>query len=441
MIVFISCNNGGLSMVQMKEKQITFSDKTHALDNNDNFSPDGRYLCYDTRGTVYNNNLANCKSVETVEITTGIETVLWNPESVTGENGAPGIGAVSWHPIENKVVMIHGPLLSEVKNRGYYGIRNRNGVEVDALGKGETNYLDLRDVNSKESTIPGAHRGGTHRHEYSRNGKRVGFTYDDFLLPEYDRTIGFMEQNDKAPGDVSHYFAVLLKPVRKGFSKPGEIEKAYGDSWITYEGTKRAFIGVVRAENGVDYDTSLFVANIPSGIDITSAYSGDSKSYPEPPKGVTIQRLTYDTWVGGIVRGSLDGKQIAFLKRDKNDIEQLFVISTDVSEEIGSNKLSSRQVSFVKEGVSSFRWHPSGNWIFSISKGNILVTYVGAGEKFGQSVYLTDNEKRRSQLVISPDGNMLAYDIPVFSELKAREFEQVFVMNLDWNVINEFIEK
>lgn len=78
----------------MKEKQISFSPKNHALDNNDNFSPDNRFLCYDTRGTVFNDNLGNCKSIEKIEIETGIETILWQPGSITGEQAAPGVAAV-----------------------------------------------------------------------------------------------------------------------------------------------------------------------------------------------------------------------------------------------------------------------------------------------------------------------------------------------------------
>ncbi|MCK5815772.1 MAG: hypothetical protein KAH07_07495, partial [Flavobacteriaceae bacterium] len=107
-----SCKKDNSELI-MVEKQITFESKTHALDNNDNFSPDGKYLCYDTRGMVYNNNLANCKSIEKVEIATGNTTVLWEPKSVSGENGAPGVAAVSYHPTENKVVFIHGPFLEE----------------------------------------------------------------------------------------------------------------------------------------------------------------------------------------------------------------------------------------------------------------------------------------------------------------------------------------
>ena len=71
-----SCDQKRDASVLMNEKQITFSPRTHALDNNDNFSPDGGFLCYDTRGTIYNENLANSKSIEKVEISTGIETIL-----------------------------------------------------------------------------------------------------------------------------------------------------------------------------------------------------------------------------------------------------------------------------------------------------------------------------------------------------------------------------
>ena len=104
-----------INEISMKEKQITFEEKTHALDNNDNFSPDGKFLCYDTRGSVFNDNLANCKSIEKVEIATGDITVLWEPPSVTGENAAPGVAAVSYHPSEDKVIFIHGPFLEEVE--------------------------------------------------------------------------------------------------------------------------------------------------------------------------------------------------------------------------------------------------------------------------------------------------------------------------------------
>ena len=172
LVAVFSCNSNSteeyMIFIKMEESQITFSSKTHALDQNDNFSPDGKFLCYDTRATVYSENLANSKSVEKVEIATGEETILWKPESVTGENAAPGIAAVSYHPYENKVIFIHGPNLDEVEARGYYGIRNRTAREVDGDDNLQINYVDKRDIVNNPTT-PGAHRGGTQNNQTKTN--------------------------------------------------------------------------------------------------------------------------------------------------------------------------------------------------------------------------------------------------------------------------------
>ena len=218
MLAINSCTNVNkeLKVIPMTEKQVTFSPKTHALDNNDNFSPDDRFLCYDTRRTVFNRDLANSKSIEKVEIATCSETVLWEPPFVTGEYAAPGVAAVSYHPFENKVIFIHGPLLNEVEDRGYYGIRNRTGVEVDGNGEGNKILVDMRDIYNSITT-PGAQRGGTHRHEYTRDGGRIGFTYDDFLVQDYDRTIGFMQAHKNAPAGYTHFFSIILKITSSDF--------------------------------------------------------------------------------------------------------------------------------------------------------------------------------------------------------------------------------
>lgn len=417
----------------MSEQQVSFSEKNHALDNNDNFSPDDRFLCYDTRGTVFNSDLANCQSIEKIELATGKETVLWMPESVTGEQAAPGVAAVSWHPSENKVAFIHGPMLNEVEERGYYGIRNRNGAEVSADGAGHFQWLDKRAVATDRPTISGAHRGGTHRHEYSKDGLRIGFTYDDFLCLEYDRTIGYMEPNLKAPKGASHYFAVLLKPAQKGKSKAGEIERAFGDSWLGRKGTMRAFVGKVRAENGRDYQQDLFVADVPENIVITTAYSGDATHFPEPPKGVSIRRLTHAGGVSGIVRGSADGRYIAYLAKDKSGINQLWIIVAEGSDQAMQKKLLPHQVSSFRSDASDLRWHPSGNWIFCLVDGNLLASYVQQGPHFGKAFWLTDDSKQRSQLVVSNNGQLVAYNMEVDNGESdtSTSFLQIFTLQLD----------
>jgi len=439
--IFAGCGdtdqNDEIKHIFMNEKQITFTPKTHALDNNDNFSPDGKFLCYDTRGTVYNENLANSKSIEKVEIATGEETVLWDPPSITGEEAAPGVAAVSFHPGENRVIFIHGPLLEEVKARGPYSIRNRTALEVDGEGNKTYHKVDLRDISNRVTT-PGAHRGGTHRHEYSRDGRCIGFTYDDFLVQEYDRTIGFMQSDANAPEGYSHYFAIIMKPAEKGKSKAGEIEKAYGDSWLDATGKMRAFIGKVRAQNGIDYENDLFVADIPAETDITTSHSGTKDKYPEPPEGITIRRLTHGMDVTGIVRGSFDGCQIAFAARDDDGIDQLFIIQA-----VGSDEQPNR-VTRLKSPVSSIRWHPSDEWVFYITDGNLFVTYVGTRHNFGRTIKLSDDRLVRDQLVVSPDGNLLAYIIPVptkdtsgtiIKDAAGNDFRQIFRMELDWEKI------
>lgn len=423
----------------MEERQISFSARNHALDNNDNFSPDDRFLCYDTRGTVYSKNLANCKSIEKIEIATGAETVLWEPESVTGEEAAPGVAAVSWHPSENKVVFIHGPLLEEVEERGYYGIRNRTGVEISADGEGVVTKVDMRDVSTGRPTTPGAQRGGTHRHEYTRNGKRIGFTYDDFLVQQIDRTIGYMEPNAAAPQGYTHYFAVLLKPAEMGKSKPGEIEKAYADSWVGTEGKMRAFVGKIRAANGVDYQNDLFVADIPDAVDITTAFSGDATRYPEPPEGIGIRRLTDCGTVSGVVRGSLDGKRIAYLAEDESGVSQVFVISSENHPLNEGEYEKPVQLSGFPSDASDIRWHPSGKFIFTITGGNIAMLSLPAEGSSAEPVFLTNDTQKREELVLSNDGNTLAYSMLKTGDYSG-EFRQIFVMNLNWETLKTNIK-
>jgi len=433
-LILLNCNKkekGVDSKMKSTEKQITFSPKTHALDNNDNFSPDDKFLCYDTRGTVFNENLANSKSIEKVEIATGKETILWNPPFITGEKAAPGVAAVSFHPKENKVIFIHGPFLDEIKERGYYSKKNRTAMVVDGNGGGIVERPDMRDVKNSPTT-PGAHRGGSHRHEYTRSGNRIGFTYDDFLVQKYDRTIAFMQPSDKAPKGYTHYFSLIVRPAEKGKSKPGEIEHAADDSWVDSLGTMRAFIGKVRAENGVDYFSDLFVADIPLDIDITTAKAGTKTEYPTPANGITIRRLTHGMKAGGIVRGSFDGKNIVFTAEDENGISQVFVIKAD-----GSQK-EPRKISNFTESASAVRWHPSDKWIFCTTGGNIAAINLDDGK----TIMLTNDNKIREQLVVSHDGKTLAYIMrtltkdktgKIAKDVSGKDFRQIYIMNIKLN--------
>jgi len=408
------------------EKQLTFSPKNHDLDNNDNFSADGRFLCYDTR-EMYGPSIDNSTSIELLELETGREIVLYHPEHIVlGDAPAPGVGAVSFNPARPEVAFIHGPFPEEVAWRGPYGKPNRCGALVPTDGdivkahdewrmlkdgKQQLYWLDCRDIARDRPTKPGAHRGGTHRHEFSRDGRRIGFTYDDFLLPQYDRTIGYMEPHPNAPEPARCWFAVLVRPVPMGQSRPGEIEKAYGDSWVDPKGTMRAFIGKVRNDDEQTYEESLFVVEIPDEVDITTADSGDAERYPSPPKGLRIRRITH-TWAGGIVRGAPDGSRIAYLGKDGNGKQQVFVVSAQGSDRSDDPALRPVQASRVAEGVTGdIRWHPSGKAILFTARGGIAAVSL-EGELPAEAVWLTpygDGEPRHAP-VISPDGKWVAYN-------------------------------
>ncbi len=244
-----------------------------------------------------------------------------------------------------------------------------------------------------------------------------------------------MENHENVQKGYSHYFSLILKPVEEGKSKPGEIENAWDDSWVDSLGTMRAFVGKVRNENGVDFDYDIFIADIPLDVDITTSFSGNIKEYPRPANGITIRRITEGMKADGIIRGSKAGKNIVFTAEDKNEILQMFIIKADGSQR---NPI---KVSNLTEDAIAVRWHPSDNWLFCISGGDVFATYVGEEKKTGKSFKLTKRKMERDQLVISHDGNLLAYDAPTLtrdSETKmvkdagGNDYRQIFVMKLEW---------
>ncbi len=414
------------TMIQ-EERALTVTPKNHDMDNNENFSADGRYICYDTR-EMAGPGIDNGQTIELLELATGREIILYRPaQAVTGPKPAPGVGAVSFNPSGHEVAFIHGPMVDELSWRGPYAKPNRTGARAATDGEivqvnGEWRMLkdgafslswyDKRDIATDRDTISGAHRGGTHRHEFCMSGKRIGFTYDDFLLKQYDRTIGYMERNPKAPQGALCWFALLVAVPPMGQARPGEIEKAYGDSWVDPQGTMRAFIGKIRNDDGTTYQESLFVVDIPEDTDITTSDSGSATRYPAPPKGLTVRRLTHD-WAGGVVRGAPDGSRIAYFGKDAAGDTQVFVIAAHGSDKGDDPALRPVQATKVAGGVEAcLRWHPSGRTLFVTVQGGIDAVCVAPGPRFGETVQLTprgDGAPRHAP-VVSPDGRSIAYN-------------------------------
>lgn len=433
------------------EKQITH-DLTyhHDLDNNDNFSPDGQWLVYDTRTD--DGGIAESARIERVNIETGEKQVLLGIQN----NGiwGPGAGAVSYSPKENAVVFIHG-LSNSTKENPYQQWR-RTGVIIHDTRPNVPVYMDARDVTPPYT--PGALRGGTHRHEWSGDGQWIGFTYNDAILKALEdstgekrnlRTIGVSQKTgavkvDEHPENVSGewFSALVVRVVPNPAPGSDEISHAASDSWvgtngyITPSGSRqiaRAFLGTVKDKNGNDVP-EVFIVDIPG--DITQPgplgpLEGTDTDFPMPPKGAAQRRLTFTAntshpGCSGIVRSSPDGSQLAFLAKDKNGIGQIFIISPHGGKP--------KQITECESDVTgNLRWHPDGKHVTYVYERRIVLCEAGDAAFKSRIQNLTEpSEAAPSNLVWSPDGKVLAFNRLVKNDT-ANATQQVFILKLEGN--------
>ena len=417
----------------------------HDLDNNDNFSPNDQWLVYDTR--TEEGGIGACARIEKVNITTGEKVVLY--ELKQKEDYGPGVGAVSYSHTENKVIFIHG--LLNITNENPYQQWRRSGVIVDDANPGVPIFMDSRDIIIPYT--PGALRGGTHRHEWSRDGGWIGYTYNDALLKQLEdstgqihnlRTIGVSKvdselkvDQDSAGENVqgSWFSALVVKVVADPEPGSDEISRAAGDSWVGVSGyTKqdgsiqraRGFIGTVKDKNGNDVD-EVFIVDIPEDITISGVdgpLEGTSTTMPAPPKDTQQRRLTYTTnsenpGCIGIVRSSHDGKHMAFQAYDADGIRQIFTISPLGGEAV-------QQTDHNSDVQSGVRWHPNGQEICYVWDNSIIVKKLGVADftRLTQSTEIPP-----ADLVWSHDGKMIAFNRLV-SDGSGNKTKQIFAINL-----------
>lgn len=431
------------------ERQITH-DLTyhHDLDNNDNFSPDGEWLVYDTRTD--DGGIAESARIERVNIETGEKQVLFDIKG----NAAwgPGAGAVSYSFKENAVVFIHG-LSTSTKENPYQQWR-RTGVIIHDDRPNVPVYMDARDV--MPPFTPGALRGGTHRHEWSGDGQWIGFTYNDAILKALEdstgekrnlRTIGVSKKGravrvDKNDENVSGewFSALVVRVVPNPAPESDEISHAASDSWVgtngyvTQNGTRqiaRAFLGTVKDKNGHDVP-EVFIVDIPE--DITQPgplgpLEGTNTDFPMPPKGAVQRRLTFTAdsshpGCSGIVRSSPDGSQLAFLAKDANGVSQIFTISP--------NGGKARQITeYTSDIAGNLRWHPDGKHVTYVYEGSIVLCEVGDAPFKERTRILTEpSEFAASNLVWSTDGKVLAFNRLMKNDA-GKGVQQVFVLRMN----------
>ena len=437
------------SCKQMKypdEIQITHDlSYNHDLDNNDNFSPDDQWLVYDIR--TKEGGIGACARIEKVNVQTGEIVILY--ELKQNQEFGPGAGAVSYSHTENRVAFIHG-LLNITKENPYQQWR-RSGVIVDDTHPGLPIFMDSRDITAPFT--PGALRGGTHRHEWSRDGGWIGFTYNDAIMKHLEdstgeihnlRTIGVSKEitetigNDNADGENikgEWFSALVVKVVVEPAPGSDEISRASGDSWVGISGyTKsdgsiqraRGFIGTVKNKKGEDVD-EVFIVDIPEDISIPGPdgpLEGTVTSMPFRPKGASQRRLTFtanttNPGCTGIVRSSADGSKLAFLASDKHGTQQIFTVSPFGGPAVEQSFHSSD----VQSGV---RWHPDGNKICYVWENSLTIKKL-ATEDFSTVTMSTDNPPTNP--VWSHDGNAIAFN-KLVDNGSGETTKQIFIIKL-----------
>ncbi|KAA3660090.1 MAG: DUF3748 domain-containing protein [Calditrichaeota bacterium] len=421
------------------EKQITFDAKNHDLDDNDNFSPDNKWLVYDIRDDA---GIGANPAIEKVNVETGEMVTIYQPHNQTAFG--PGCGAASYHPTENKVVFIHG-LFSCSEENPYHWWR-RFGMIVDESQPDKPIVLDARDV--QPPTTPGALRGGTHRHEWSADGQWIGFTYNDALLAQKEaetgkrvnlRTLGV--SHNSASVSVKHagsgenfdgaWFSALIVQVVSD-PEPGsdEISRADGDRWLGTHGYKskdgtmqqaRTFLGHVRDAQG-NTVKEVYVVDVPERID----EPGDELAYKDTnlyiPKGVKWRRITRTAeWPKpGVKRvtSSPDGALLSFLATDAEGRDQLFLIPTMGGE--------LKQVTHQKKTLEmdgGIRWRPGHNMISYVCDNTIWLYSVDDDTSYAITPKF---QIKPYNLSWSHDGNVLAYNKILRDGEEA--FKQVFLL-------------
>jgi hypothetical protein len=416
------------SPCQALERSLTQSPQGHQIHNRQVFSPDGRFIYYDSRND--DTQLATSTAIGRVEIATGKEEILYRVAKPT--TSGPGVGAVACHPITGRLVFIHG--LANASAAHPYAAYRRCGMSLTP--DGNPVHLDARDVTPPFT--PGALSGGTHAFHWSADGTLISFTYNDALIPlrpapDDLRTIGIMipgrrvTVTDPTPdiefsGDA---FATLVAPVT-ATPKPGsdEISRAFDEGWL--DATRLAFQGTVQTVDGMPI-TELFLATLPSE---PAAAQPQANSPPLPPLGITIRRLTHTAGrkFPGIqgprhwARPAPDHSVIAFLAKDEQGIVQIFAVTADGGD--------LQQLSRLAQSVESpFDWSPDSKFIACSAGGCIQLIEAATGTAKTLTATRPPGQEPRYAVTFSPDGHHIAFN-RLLPHPNGGDFLQIQILDL-----------
>jgi hypothetical protein len=434
-------------MIPTKARQITQGDEGRILTNCNVWSPDSKWIVFDTRsdpaGSIFDGTRIQRVSVETG----AIETLYQSSDGAC-------CGVATCHPSDGRVVFILGP--RHPKPPFEYKAWNRQGVFVRPETPGKIEFLEATDLSAPFT--PGALRGGTHVHTWSPDGLWVSFTYEDHILANRDSRpggqinqrnvgvcvpVGYLDVPATHPRNQAgtHYACLVTSTTAN--PKPGsdEIERAYEDAWIGEEGyidasglhhpKALAFLGDLRGRDGRKW-TEVFVCDLPPfpWVPGEDPLEGSVEKRPSPPAGTTVWRLTHTDSLPrpGIQgprhwpRSDRTGRWIAALLLDpQSGLPQLHRI--DILDG------SITQVTFLPEGVGScFTWNPAGDAIACASGKQIVVLDPFERRVVAQSE-IFDQPPRPEAVVFSPCGTKIAFTLPTL-DTDAAVRNQVWCLEL-----------
>lgn len=433
----------------MQPVQLTDQPYGHMLNSAQVFSPDGQWIVYDTRND--DTHISRTCCIERVNFANGKIVRLYHAPNQTVYG--PGVGAVAYHPRENKMIFIHGLLNCDETKQ--YGFTRRFGAILDETSPGQITHAEARSV---DTLIAGALRGGTHAYSWSADGTSISFTYNDALMAHIEReggngkdlrTIGVMRpirkivlEHEDAENFSGNYFSVVAATVlEKPTPGSDEIEKAFDECWIGREGYVRpdgtrqkaaiAFQGHVRTTDNALL-TEVFVSDIPADITIAEdgkPLSGTPTTRPAVPAGLRQRRITFTgkRKYPGIqgprcwLRASPDGTSLYFLMKDDQGIVQVYAVSP--------NGGDIRQVTDLPQSVQAqFNVSPDGSSLAIISGNSIWLTDVSSGDSRRLTAPGTDGEAPVMTVVWNPEGNALVYN--AYVKAGDESYLQLFKLHL-----------
>ena len=415
----------------MNEIQVTHGAYGHTLNASQVFSPDGKWIVYDTRND--DTHISRTNAIEKVHVETGEIVRLYTTQGQTVYG--PGVGAAAFHPLKEKIIYIHG--LLNCTQKFPYGFTRRFGAITNTSQPKGFIHAEARKIAAP--LVPGALRGGTHAHTWSGDGTSISFTYNDALMEQLEkqtkglvkdmRTIGVMteghpvktgvEGDEEFPGS---YFAVITATVtEKPLPGSDAIDRAFDECWIGTNGYIRkdgndqkkalAFQGNVRDKNDHTV-TEVFVSDIPEDITIPPSglkLEGKPETHPNVPDGLTQTRLTHTTGrrYPGIqgprcrLRSSPDGRSIYFHMKDDGGIVQIYSVPS-------TGGLPEQITAFENSIEGQYNVSPDGKMLSCIADNKIWI--VDIEKKTMQSLTGKSETKIAGGALWSKDGKLLVYN-------------------------------